>query len=83
MFKNQIFGLLLALALLTGVFTLALPENAQACPSNEVTTTYYSTAAKTTIVGERTLLCDCGGIIGWGSQTAYHTKTSFPCNPPL
>jgi hypothetical protein len=79
MFRNRIFGLLLALALLTGAFTLALPKNAQACPSNEVRTTYYSTAAKTTVVGQKTLQCDCLGYTSWGIQTSYYTQTSYPC----
>lgn len=79
MTKNRFFGCLLALALLAGAFTLGVPETAQALPSNEVTTTYYSDASKTDVVGERILLCS-GGWISWGIKTSYATQYSVSCN---
>jgi len=75
MTKNRIIvGLLLVFALVAGAFTIA-----EALPSNEVTTIYYSDASKTDEVGERTLLCS-GGWIKWGTTSAYANKYSVPCN---
>jgi hypothetical protein len=51
-----------------------------ALPSNEVTTTYYNDAAHTTVVGEKTLLCQ-GGISKWGRVTRWYERSSTPCNP--
>jgi uncharacterized protein DUF6289 len=78
MSKNRIFGLLLALVLLVGAFTIAVPNTAQALPSNEVTTTYYSDATLTNVVGEHILLCT-GGYYDWGQRTAYKTVDSISC----
>ena len=80
MTKKRIFGLMLALALMVGAFTLGMPQTAQACPSNEVTTTYYSDAAHTTVVGERILLCNCLGYATWGVKTPYYTVDSLSCS---
>jgi hypothetical protein len=51
-----------------------------ALPANEVTTTYYSNAARTEIVGEKTLLCQ-GGISKWGNVTQWYERSSISCNP--
>lgn len=63
---------LLATILFSGV--------ALALPANEVTTTYYSSADHTTVVGEKTLLCQ-GGISKWGRVTRWYERSSTPCNP--
>ena len=54
-------------------------HKAVALPANEVTTTYYETAAKTKEVGSSTLLCN-GERIKEGSATRYFKRTSDPCN---
>lgn len=58
-------------------------HKAVALPLNEVTTTYYETAAKTNEVGSSTLLCN-GQRIREGRVTRYSSRTSEPCNssPP-
>lgn len=51
-----------------------------ALPANEVTTTYYSNAARTDVVGEKTLFCQ-GGTSKWGRVTRWYERSSTPCNP--
>lgn len=68
------------LALLAAIVGLALSaRGASALPSNEVITTYYSDASRTTEVGERHLFCT-GQTVRWGTTTKYATQVSFPCN---
>lgn len=77
--KKRIFGLMLALSLLAGAFTLGLPQPAQACPANETVYTYYSDASLTTAVGHRIILCNCLGTASSGTRTRYFTVDSLPC----
>ncbi len=58
----------------------ASSQKAVALPPNEVTTTYYKTAAKTDAVGEFTLFCD-GQRVMEGHRTSYSSRSSSPCNP--
>ena len=78
--RRKTFGLMLSLAALAGVLTLSAPKSVQACPANETTTTYYSDATLTNVVGERTVLCNCLGTTSWGNRTAYYTVNSISCN---
>ncbi|MGF1604236.1 MAG: DUF6289 family protein [Thermosynechococcaceae cyanobacterium] len=52
---------------------------AQALPSQEVETIYYSDSQKTDEVGGAILLCS-GGRSTWGQVTRYSTRRSSPCN---
>jgi Family of unknown function (DUF6289) len=54
-------------------------QNAVALPANEITTTYYETAAKTTVVGESTLSCS-GQRSMDGRKTPHFKRSSSPCN---
>lgn len=62
-----------------GIATSGLTATVHALPSQEVTTTYYSDASKTTEVGEFMLLCN-GQRMQWGKRTRYGSRSSSPCN---
>jgi hypothetical protein len=56
---------------------LGTAAGAQALPSNEVETAYYSDASRTDEVGGFIRGCD-GSLSAWGKQTRYATRTSTP-----
>ncbi len=58
---------------------LGLATAAQALPTNEVETTYYSDATRTDEVGGLFRGCD-GSLSAWGKRTRYATRTSTPCS---
>ncbi len=66
--------------LLLGVIGFAAARPAQALPQNSARRTYYSTAAKTHVVGTQWIL-ECGGGHDevTGTKTVYYTTQYFPC----
>ncbi|GIG56056.1 hypothetical protein Lfu02_04280 [Longispora fulva] len=58
------------------------PANAipPAGPNQSVTFTYYSTAAKTTVVGGWSY-GSCGEPFDWGTHTRYSTYRIITCTP--
>ena len=58
----------------------AFAGTAYALPANDVTTSYFSDAAKTKLVGTVERTC-AGGTIVFGRKTAFSTRTSDSCLP--
>ncbi|MEM7481589.1 MAG: hypothetical protein AAF481_10485 [Acidobacteriota bacterium] len=68
--KRWIAGVLLvAMALVGTLVSLSWAEDANALPCRESDRTYYSSAAKTTIVGE--VIVTCWGVFRWGTTSPY------------
>lgn len=78
--KTPAFLAILAIVMVWSLFTITLAPKANACPSNEVETIYYTNASKTVECGWRILLCGCGGTFSSGCRTAFADTTSTPCN---
>jgi hypothetical protein len=74
------WGAAAGLGLMVGVGALSLAADVQACPRQDVYTTYYSDASHTVEVGESILLCNCGGRKRWGLITPYYHVDSYPCD---
>ena len=71
------FGIATTLLAVAG-FAAARP--AQALPQNSAVRTFYSTAAKTHIVGHQDLLyCEGGRGPVEGTKTNYYTTVYMPC----
>jgi hypothetical protein len=71
------FGVATVLLAVAG-FTAARP--AQALPQNSAHRIFYSTAAKTHVVGQQDLLyCDGGHGEVEGTKTAYYNTTYMHC----
>lgn len=58
---------------------LLTPVAVAALPANDVTTTYYANAGRTTVVGEVERTCG-GGTITFGRKTKFYRQTSAPCS---
>ena len=79
--NTRILGLMLALTLLAGAFTVLTPGTAEALPNYETHTWYYSNAAHTTLVGERHLFCDGSKEGSWGVTSSYKVaSTPYVCS---
>lgn len=76
--KNRAVLTILAIVMVWGSLTFALAPRANACPPNEVDTTYYTDASKTVECGYRIISCSCH-VYSEGCHTAYFTTDSFPC----
>lgn len=77
----RILGLMLALALLAGAFTVLTPGTAEALPHYETHTWYYSDSTHTTLVGERHLYCDGSKEGSWGVTSSYKvSSTPYACS---
>jgi multidrug efflux pump subunit AcrB len=66
------------LAVAAGTFATQAKASPQVQPDTEYVTTYYSTAAHTTVVGQVTFGCTSSD---WGSRTSYYTDTTYACTP--
>jgi hypothetical protein len=76
------FGITATVLFSLTVLTLLIngsSQNAVALPANEITTTYYETAAKKTVVGESTRSCDGHSIMD-GRKTPHFKRSISPCN---
>jgi hypothetical protein len=49
------------------------------CCGVDIITTYYSTSAKTTVVGEEDLDGECQPAYQWGQTTPYYTMHKLYC----
>ena len=78
--KSVVAVALTAGALLAPVVTTT--ASAQVCCGVDIKTTYYSTAAKTTIVGVFYDGGDCQPPYEWGQTTAYYTVQKIYCSTP-
>ena len=76
--KKKLFTVLFAVALVVVGSASLLAPGAESLPSQEVTTVYYSSPAKTAIVGIKILSC-YGGIGQQGSTSAYYDRFEEPC----
>jgi hypothetical protein len=76
--KNRAVLTIMAVVMGWGSLTFALAPGANACPPNEVETTYYTDASKTVECGYRIISCGCH-VYSEGCHTAYSTSDSFPC----
>ena len=75
--KRLAFGVA-ALALVAVAGFGLLTEKVDAVPANEIHITYYSSPAKTTIVGIYERYCT-GTVLQYGSKTRYHDEFQIPC----
>lgn len=78
--RRIVLGALLATAALA---TGALSSRAEALPNHMTYRTYFSSAAKTTEVGEKILLCcwvGCNNTMVWGTTSSYYSDSSESCN---
>jgi drug/metabolite transporter (DMT)-like permease len=75
--KKLVTAVLAVVLVVVGAATLLAP-GAESLPSQEVTTIYYSSPAKTTIVGIKILSC-FGGTVQDGTTSAYYDRFQEPC----
>lgn len=66
------------LATLAALSALTISTIVIAAPTNEIDTTFYSDANKTTVVGESVLFCT-GKHSSWGTSTEYKDVATMPC----
>ena len=62
------------------VVPVSLPATAYAQSGVAAIVTYYSDATHTTVVGTKTIHCDCT-ITMTGTETAFHTTRIGECAP--
>ena len=76
--KNRVLLSFLAVVIGWGSLTVMLAPQANACPPNEVETTFYTDASMTVECGYRIISCNCH-VYSEGCHTAYSTTDSYPC----
>jgi len=76
--KNRTLLTILAIVMVWGSMTILLAPKANACPPNEVETTYYTDASKTVECGYRIISCSCQ-VYSEGCRTAFYDTDSYPC----
>ncbi len=82
MLSNRLFLASLAVIVGVGIFVATIPTTDAVIVAGPGVWIYYSSPAKTTVVGARGNGC-CGSVINWGITTAYKKFEKIYCTDQI